>query len=638
MRLAAGVLILLHGLPFVLRGLDFWGLDQWRYIPAGWALAGMMTGILLLLPPVSSLIARPFERIDGFAAKDRPKWTGILLSLVFLAIAAAVFWIFSNATHFLGDGFLWANHLMQGIVFREPVSTWLYRGIYHGLNAVGIFGEINPVRSSAITSMLAGLVFIVFAHKTAKLLAEKRGDYILVIASLLSCGTVMLFFGYVETYPPIAAGAMAFLYFSLRWLRRGGSIVPAVLSFLVIVILHLSAIALLPGLLVLLHFHAGKNIDRKQLKIFLVVVITAGLAGLWVLQATGAFGGFFSEHFLPLFVSTSSQDVAYPIFSFRAIFDYANELLLIVPLIVLLPFLLVKGHTSGSRERIFLATCALFYFLAFIAFNKVIGTSRDWDLFSPLAFPLVLWIVLLVRDVFPDRRGEITVLIAAVIIAHTAPWIALNADRARSEERFVDLCDNGYWSNRAKGYGYSTLGRYYRISGNTLPAIQFYGRAAVQDPGNVKYNYYIGEMYSGLGKHGAALDQYFKVLEQNGDHFEALYNTGVSYLHLGRPADAEPYFRRALEVDPSSTRVMQNLGYIYLVTGRAREAVGSYLSAVELEPANPVLHVSLAKAFVAYGDIDSARRHVEAAQSIDPGLPESLLEDIRKEIVTDPAD
>lgn len=83
---------------------------------------------------------------------------------------------------------------------------------------------------------------------------------------------------------------------------------------------------------------------------------------------------------------------------------------------------------------------------------------------------------------------------------------------------------------------------------------------------------------------------------------------------------------------------MQNLGYIHLVTGRARDAVGMYLRAVELEPANPMLHVSLAKAFIAYGDIDSARRHVDAARSIDPHLPESLLEDIQREIVNTPTD
>ncbi len=637
-RLVLGLLIILHGLPFLFKDLHPWGLDQWQYIPEWLARTLLVAGILLLQVPVSRILARPAEWIDGFATKERPWGRAALLSLVCLASAAAIFWRFSNATHFLGDGFLWANHLMGDIVFREPVSTWLYRGIYRGLNDARIFGEINPVMSSAITSILAGLVFIVFAHKTAKLLAEKRGDYILLIASLFSCGTIMLFFGYVETYPPLAAGVMAFIFFALRWMRRGGSIIAAVMAFLATVILHLSAIALLPGLLILLHYHAGKDIDRKQLKIFLIAVIAAGFGALWALQATGAFGGFFSEHFLPLFGSHSNQDVAYPIFSLRALFDNVNELLLIVPLAVLLPVLLVRGHKGGSRERIFLATCALFYFLAFIAFNKIIGTSRDWDLFSPLAIPMVLWIAILIRDVFPKRRGEFTILIAAVIITHTAPWIILNSDLVKSEERFVDMCDNGYWSNRAKGYGHSTLGQYYRHHGKTLQAIQFYGRAAVYDPGNVKYSYYAGEMYSGLGKHGAALEQYFKVLERQGGHFEALYNSGVSYLYLGRPAEAEPYFKRALEVDPSSVKVLQNLGYIYLVTGRAREAVGSYLQAVELEPANPVLHVNLAKAFVAFGDIDSARRHVDAARSIDPGLPESLLDDIRKEIVTTPAD
>jgi Tfp pilus assembly protein PilF len=421
-----------------------------------------------------------------------------------------------------------------------------------------------------------------------------------------------------------------------------------VLALLVTMTLHLSAVALLPGLLFLLHINAGKGIERRSLVRVLSLAVVAGFAALLILQAGGVFGGFFNGHFLPLFTSPSQQDVAYPFFSYRALFDDINELLLVCPLVVLLPVLLragrgqhgqVKGREkkhapAGIREneRTFLMISALFYFLVFAVFNKVIGTSRDWDLFSPLAFPLALWISLLVRDVFPGRRGEFTVLIAAVIITHTAPWIVLNTDLVKSEERFVGLCDNGYWSNRAKGYGYSTLGQYYRHSGKTLPAIQFYGKAAVHDPGNWKYDYYIGEMYSGLGKHGAAIEHYFKVLERNGDHFEALYNAGVSYLELGRPAEAEPYFKRALEVDPSSAATMQHVGYIHLVKGRAREAVDIYLRAAELEPANPQYHVNLARAFVAAGDMDSAKRHVDAARSIEPRLSPSLLEDLQKEI------
>ncbi len=595
-RIALGLFILLHGIPFLFESLHPWGLDQWRYIPAGWVWASLAGGMLLLLPPVSALLARPIDRLDGFAMSEKPKVIAFLLSMLFIAASATMFWTFRNATHFLGDGFLWANHLIQDIVFREPVSTWLYRGIYRGLNAARIFGEVNPVMSSAVTSILAGLVFVVFAHKAAKLLYEKRGDHILIIASLLSCGTVMLFFGYIETYPPVAAGVMAFLYFSLRLLHRGGSIVPAVLAFLVTAILHLSAIALLPGLLLLLHFHAGKEVDKRQLRIFLAVVITTGFVALGVLRNPGVFGRFFKDNFLPLFVSTSDQNVGYPVFSLHALFDYANELLLICPPVILLPVLMIarrrqkdkaaeNDSSSGrERERMFLALCALFYFLAFAAFNKVIGTSRDWDIFSPLALPLVLWIVLLIRDVFPNRRGEFTVLFLAIIVTHAVPWIALNTDSVRSEERFVDLCDNGYWSKRAKGYGYSTLGQYYRHYGKTLPAIHFYGRAAEQDPKNVKYNYLAGEMYSGLGKHGAALEQYFKVLERDGEHLDALNNTGVSYLELGRQAEAEQYFRRAMDIDPAFASAIQNLGYIYFETERPEELIALHARVSGADP------------------------------------------------------
>jgi Flp pilus assembly protein TadD len=60
--------------------------------------------------------------------------------------------------------------------------------------------------------------------------------------------------------------------------------------------------------------------------------------------------------------------------------------------------------------------------------------------------------------------------------------------------------------------------------------------------------------------------------------------------------------------------------------------------AVEIEPAYPQIHVGLAKAYVAAGDIESARRHVEAARSLDPRLPEDLLEELRGEKLNPPVD
>ena len=76
---------------------------------------------------------------------------------------------------------------------------------------------------------------------------------------------------------------------------------------------------------------------------------------------------------------------------------------------------------------------------------------------------------------------------------------------------------------------------------------------------------------------------------------------------------------------------MQSLGYVYLVTGRTRDAVGIYLRALELEPANAQFHLNLARAFVAYGDIEGARRHIEAARSIDPGVPDDVMETLERE-------
>jgi Flp pilus assembly protein TadD len=644
LRISLAALIILHALPPVVSGFNAWGLDQWKYFPARCIWISLSAGLLLLTPPVSGLLSKPLGRFGRIVSQERSKRSKYILNVISLALLAYLFWQARNATHFLGDGYLWANNLAKNSSQSYSAAAWLYRTIYRGLNAAGTFGEVNPIMSSALTSVMAGLILIAFAYRTAKLLSEKRGDFSFYIASILSCGTIMLFFGYIERYPPLAAGIMAFLYFSLKLIRHGGSIIPAATAFVVATALHPSALALLPGLVLLPFMRAEKNnINRKKLAMILLIIAAVGLTALRLLAGTDLFRGFFGEHFLPLFVSSSTQNVAYPIFSLRSLFDCSNELLLVCPLIIIVFGLLTwrRGKTakkddtpsenSRNREKVFLSVSAIFYILAFAVFNKAIGTSRDWDIFAPLALPLVLWISIAIMERFPGRGSEMAILTAAVILTHTTPWIYLNTNAVRSEERFTDLCDHGYWSNRARGYGYSTLAQYNRHQGKTLKAIYLFGQAATHDPGNVRYNYYIGEMYSGLGKHGAALEHYFKVLEQKGDHLEALNDAGASYIELGRPVEAEKYFRRAVEIDPTYLKALQNLGGIYINAGRTVEAVKIFSRAVELSPSDPRLHIGLARACVAAGDIERAERHANEAQRLDPELPADLFEILRNE-------
>ena len=182
---------------------------------------------------------------------------------VLLAVSAALFWRFRNVTHFLGDGYLWANHLLKDIIFNEPVSSWLYRETYRLLGFLRPSGVVTAIESAAIVSVAMGLVFIVYAVRTARLLTDRVDGQWFAFIVLVSTGMMLLFFGYVEPYPPLAAAVMAFSYYGIAYARGGARSYKPIVAFIVATGLHFSAIALLPALGVLLWTGSGRAIVRR---------------------------------------------------------------------------------------------------------------------------------------------------------------------------------------------------------------------------------------------------------------------------------------------------------------------------------------------------------------------------------------
>ena len=78
--------------------------------------------------------------------------------------------------------------------------------------------------------------------------------------------------------------------------------------FLAAVLLHMSAIALLPSLLIILWINKGRKVERKKYYALMAGVVAAGLVILAVLQHVGPFSSFFYEKFMPFF-STAGSDI-----------------------------------------------------------------------------------------------------------------------------------------------------------------------------------------------------------------------------------------------------------------------------------------------------------------------------------------
>jgi len=654
----------IHLIPVLTGGSGPWGLDQLLYFSKTTAFVLAVFAASLAVPKMQSALGNIADAVGRRSGRPWHAAARAGSAISALTVSVLLLWRFRNATHFLGDGYLWAGHLLKTRVFNEPVSSWLYRGIYQLLNGPHLPLRASPVEASAITSVICAVPFLVFAYKTAALTAGKHRDSVFVMLALLSNGMMMLFFGYVETYPVIAVGVMTFVYFGIKYIKGLSGPAPAVAALLITVLLHFSAIALLPGCAVL--FWTGKRGALRWKRYFLMISICVigGLAVLWILQGTMAFSGFFHDKFLPLFAGTHRNRVAYPLFSLETIFDLFNEIVLVCPIFLfIVPGLLRRrGERDETTEKIlmFLATTAIFYVLEFLVFNENIGVSRDWDLFSPLAVPLALMTALILIERFPGSRGPLPATVLAVIIVHTAPWILLNADRERSELRFVNLVEAGYWSDHARGYGYSTLGTYYSRHGKTEHAIRFTEAASNADRGNVKLKYNLASLYDDLKDYPKAIELYTRVIGMDPDHLAARNNLGVVYMSTGDLGRALEEFSEITARDSSYVAAYKNLAYIYLVTGRMDECLGLFETARDLDPGlreyyrqmgtgllrsgetrqarefferlsevggnDAGLHLILARIYLSEGDDESALSNLEAGIALSPGNPDIGLE------------
>ncbi|HUV36778.1 MAG TPA: tetratricopeptide repeat protein [Patescibacteria group bacterium] len=579
-------LLTVHAFPLLVGVPKLWGTDQWQYLPGWIAFSLLVFGLLVLVTEFRAALiraARGAGRALRIAWLARNAYAGYT---VLLAVSAALFWIFRNATHLLGDGDLWANHLLKEIAFNEPVSSWLYREVYRLLMGLVPSAAISTVTSAAVLSVTAGLVFMVYAARTARLLANGGDGHGLVLIVLLSTGMMLLFFGYVETYPPLAAAIMAFTFYGLSFTWGRAAAWKPIVAFAVAVVLHFSAIALLPGLGVLLWTGGGRTIDRGRYYRLLSAIVVVGLAVLWSLQRWGAFGNFFFEKFLPLFPGPPRNRIAYPLFSWKTLFDSFNQIMFVCPMAL---FLLVgfvrpsRPHDGLTRRAIlFLETTAIFYLLEFLVFNKNIGVSRDWDLFAAMAIPLAMLVTLLLLTRYPRSTQALSVIAFAVLAVHTVPLVGIHAGKNASERRFLDLVHTGYWSSYAKGYGYSTLGFYYVRSGDRERGLELNEMAVQADPKNPRYWYNVATMYYQDKRFDEAVELYKKVIDHDPEQLEARNNLGVVYADMGRTDLAEREFSSILNSDSTYLQCYEPLSYIYFQTGQLDKCRRLYRKASEL--------------------------------------------------------
>jgi tetratricopeptide (TPR) repeat protein len=508
----------------------FWGMGQLAYFPIVWSLiyiAGLIFLFAYLSKIIQSTVLTNILASVSSLWKQCPEW--LKFSITGIA-ALTLFIILRDLTKLLGDSIIRIGELGDKGLDRilntsaaEPLDYVIHRIFYKyfclplGLNATICYEWI---------AYTAGLIYLWVACLIARQLKSDESGFWLPFLYLLGWGGVFMFFGYAEEYGLAASALLLFVYYSIKYINKNGSIIPVAIVFLIGFFLHNLLLILLPTILYLL-FIEYKSSSKKAIAVFMGLAIP--IAGWLLISFTKKENGAF---LLP----ESGTEPGYMLWSGKHLLDIINELLLICPAILVMLSLQERGKmpTAGRnsmRQAIGLAAISGLIVLIFV--DPQLSMVRDCDLF---ALPLLAFNVALFLGVDWSKVGLILKnAIIIIMLGFTFSWIMINAREDLALARYEKLLPLD--SARAR-LGYDRLGFYY----------------------------------TSQKKYPEAEAAYKKSIEIR-PNFRTILNLAYLQEDMGKNTEAAANLRELLKKEPMNAIVLYELGWLYYNTGQYKEAL-----------------------------------------------------------------
>ena len=153
-----------------------------------------------------------------------------------------------------------------------------------------------------------------------------------------------------------------------------------------------------------------------------------------------------------------------------------------------------------------------------------------------------------------------------------------------------------------------------------------FGRAQALAPREMRWPYYLAQLYRTTGDQPRAVESFERAVELDPSYLAALVRLGELYLDEGRPEEAEPLFERALALDPASAPALSGVGRAALARDETVRAIDYLERALAVGPSAWNLHYNLATAYREAGDPARAEEHLSRRGGDPPEPPDPLME------------
>lgn len=604
-------LALLRAIAALFPTERLWGLNAAAWLPA-WAQAVfVLLGVAVALPPFVAFSRRVINTPGTIPVRAQ--------AMVMAGVAAACFWLFRMDTYFLGDGAVYlAEHfrLLNGLPVSEsvlyslgsaPLTGWILATLAQLLYAEGAALAGNPQFVFWITGAAVGALFVALLPWMASPIRRHRltddsggtrpgtgsGDaragvqptflsdvgtqWLPSAMLLLFTPGLLLFFGYVEYYTFAYVGIAVTAWLSIEAARgRVPALLPA-LTLLLSSALHLMSLVLLPGVILSLlarsHGTAVAAGPARFVTLKGVLLLAAGAlaAGAVYYFASGiaSEGSRVILSLVPFGEEGAMQH--YTLLSGAHLVDVLNMLLFTAgPSLLVLPFLTKKEWDATSLVAL---THVLFsFFLMFFGYSGF-GMARDWDVTAFFGVLAALLLLTLLRREEEARRGHLLHLAVWASVVAVLPWLLVNLDAPRSEQRFRDIMalDDRIIPGDFALNGYEHLRKYSQSTGDRAGVIWAIGKKIEMVGYPEDFRKYALAVIEGAPAAERA-QRWEWMMEQLRGHLEDLREKGTTESYAG---SAEEFREVAVELLAQLGQLPQTAGEMDALFDREAAALRS---------------------------------------------------------------
>ncbi len=566
-----------------------WGTHVFSFYPRGISLMFLLVMILILHPTAARRSVQFLTRVVD-AASRVPRVLSVTISAACVILAA---FLFQVKMHLLGDGAVllrsnalaeWGNDLIRSFS-NQPLMLLIYRWVltFHLWNTTP-----SPHEIYFSIDLGASVLFVLLLYWFFRWYDQPAVDSLLAALIVFLSASTQFFFGYVENYVLQFVFGAFFLFAGWRSLRGSTSIIFPVISFVIIIGLHLGFLILAPAVAFLLYWKF-----RASKRTLFFVGLAALICGFGFMLLVGFNLQGFLRHitsgsvdFLQLFTANGGN-FPYPMFSLRHVWDWLNGQFLVAPvgLVIGVALLITKRRSIHWQDPVFiflsLATVCGLIFTWIV--NFALGMARDWDLFSTFITPLlVLDVYLLTTIESPALRRYYLITVVVITAAHWVAWIGINADAQRHLARMKLLNDTHFLSPVSRMVFDEALANYFFDSQQYEDARRYYEDFMTVDNHNPRIVGNIADTYRKLG----LKDKYFAMLQRAvalDSHDPGVYsNLGVEYANRGDTAKAIAFNERAVQMDSTHRLAHANLGILYATQRNFLLADQHFRTAIDL--------------------------------------------------------